>query len=279
MLSGELLGARATRLPPRSREVVPRGSIREALHLSRRQHENAPRASTPERRALRCARCGQGPNSSTRALRRRRPSRITDCLPVSWTSSSRSAPRLSIIRRSRRARASRVLVAEFVRRMPLANVPPRVVAPPRGYERARRLARRVAVRDETINLQLALRAHEHNLARDSLTLRLEVRLQHASRVRRVTSSPARAAHFSHAFEVASERVVRLRRAALRPPSAALVPPRLPPYATLERAGRHLAEGVEESRGDARRRHLQKRRANLNEAGRATSQREWRRRSR
>jgi len=33
-----------------------------------------------------------------------------------------SAPRLSIIRRSRRARASRVLVAEFVRRMPLANV-------------------------------------------------------------------------------------------------------------------------------------------------------------
>ena len=56
----ELLGARATRLPPRSREVVPRGSIREAMHLSRRQHENAPRASTPERRALRCARCGQG---------------------------------------------------------------------------------------------------------------------------------------------------------------------------------------------------------------------------
>lgn len=275
----ELLGARATRLPPRSREVVPRGSIREAMHLSRRQHENAPRASTPERRALRCARRGQGAKlglgrSGGDALRasqtvcpHRYPGHhLERTTPLHQQTVEKGARRESSSPSSFDGRRSRTCTA--CRRAAAWLRESSTPRPASGCERLL-IAR----------LSISTRAHEHNLARDGVTLRLEVRLQHASRVRRVRYILPRARRpLSHAFEVTSERVVRLRRAALRPPSAALVPPRLR-RGDKGVAGRHLAEGVEESRGDARRRHLQKRRANLSEAGRATSQREWRRRSR
>ena len=153
----ELLGARATRLPPRSREVVPRGSIREAMHLSRRQHENAPRASTPERRALRCARCGQGAKlglgrSGGDALRASQ----TVCPYPGHHPLERTAPlHHQTVEKGARVASPR----RRVRSTDAARErTPRVVAPPRGYERARRLARRVAVRDYTINTTLYSRA-------------------------------------------------------------------------------------------------------------------------
>ena len=214
----ELLGARATRLPPRSREVVPRGSIREAMHLSRRQHENAPRASTPERRALRCARRGQGAKlglgrSGGDALRASQTvcpypgHHLERTTPLHHQTVEKGARRESSSPSSFDGRRSRTCTA---------------------CRRAAAWLRESSTPRPASGCEAILSASLYSRARAQSGpgrrhLRLEVRLQHASRVRRVQYIlPARAA-LSHAFEVTSEgSFVSTRRTPS--PSAALVPP-------------------------------------------------------
>ena len=112
----------AARAPAReSRGRSSRADKRGYAPLETPPRERTARVDAREARAPMCAprpRC----QTRTRALRRRRPSRITDCLPtqVPWTSSR--AHHASTSTDGREGRASRVLVAEFVRRTPLANV-------------------------------------------------------------------------------------------------------------------------------------------------------------
>ena len=210
----ELLGARATRLPPRSREVVPRGSIREAMHLSRRQHENAPRASTPERRALRCARRGQGAKlglgrSGGDALRASQTvcpypgHHLERTTPLHHQTVEKGARRESSSPSSFDGRRSRTCTA--CRR---AAAWLRESSTPRPASGCERLYYQYYALLARARAQSGP-GRRHPPPRGTSPARLACPTG-------AVHPPPRARPLSHAFEVTSERVVRLRRAALRP---------------------------------------------------------------